>query len=584
MASKPIATAAVLAAIEAEDVADLSGLLAFGVNLNINALGEHATHGQIAPLHLATRLAASGTVRALLDVGASVATADGMGWLSLHHLAASDAPGQSKAIVLQLLQQAGADADAATAYAQETALHLAARVAGTDAAFFALLVLAARDTARDASGRTPLHSLALAPLPSLGDPNARTPFVSAAVSSSVVAVSAASTASSTRLIELADILLRYTSISPQDADADGRSAADLASANGQLELAEWLRGAEARAARARRRRCCGRGGRYCWVQPLLVILITACGHACAAYYCLPDLPPAWPSIALATLCACVLVCGLTTALSDPGYLPKLAIQPHDPQPPAPSAPPQADPAESLTPPPPPADPRNGSSFCYACRAPKPLRAKHCRSCDRCVSQFDHHCPWLGSCVGVGNRVPFYLFVTLILIDCLALGAIAIASMIAAENRDELAWLLGAASPIAPPPLQAPPPETWLCDKLPAWWCEHTPWRERSKHAFRIVLTATSVVLAVPLAVFWLARTRNIFENLTTNERHNLKRYAHFRAAGGGFVNPFDRGLAGNCAHYFCMPCSGGASTRLQVVQVQGPGARSEGRAPLLHPS
>ncbi|KAG8936862.1 palmitoyltransferase pfa5 [Tulasnella sp. 418] len=41
---------------------------------------------------------------------------------------------------------------------------------------------------------------------------------------------------------------------------------------------------------------------------------------------------------------------------------------------------------------------------------KPMRAHHCRICATCVLNFDHHCPWIGQCVGARNRKFFVNFV------------------------------------------------------------------------------------------------------------------------------------------------------------------------------
>ena len=38
---------------------------------------------------------------------------------------------------------------------------------------------------------------------------------------------------------------------------------------------------------------------------------------------------------------------------------------------------------------------------------KPPRAYHCKMCDTCCMKMDHHCYWLGNCVGLYNTQYFF---------------------------------------------------------------------------------------------------------------------------------------------------------------------------------
>ncbi|KNF06033.1 hypothetical protein PSTG_01027 [Puccinia striiformis f. sp. tritici PST-78] len=68
-------------------------------------------------------------------------------------------------------------------------------------------------------------------------------------------------------------------------------------------------------------------------------------------------------------------------------------------------------------------------WCSRCRTYRPPRTSHCRICDYCVQQSDHHCTFLNNCIGRDNYFVFIIFLFTTTVAMLSTMAISITHIV-----------------------------------------------------------------------------------------------------------------------------------------------------------
>jgi palmitoyltransferase len=162
-------------------------------------------------------------------------------------------------------------------------------------------------------------------------------------------------------------------------------------------------------------------------------------------------------------------------------------------------------------------------LCPTCLCRRPIRSKHCGTCNRCVGGFDHHCNWINNCVGYRNYPAFLTFLF---------------GIVVTEFLGIYMWILYLAS-ILPQHLSIWRPWSVITHSSLVW--KTSP----DILYMLIILTPTWIIQCAAL----YTQMRNWIDGTNFLERGAPRKFSYLYQEGIYF-NPFDLGFFGNMIEKF----------------------------------
>nr|GEX24098.1 probable protein S-acyltransferase 7 [Tanacetum cinerariifolium] len=182
-------------------------------------------------------------------------------------------------------------------------------------------------------------------------------------------------------------------------------------------------------------------------------------------------------------------------------------------------------------------------YCDTCMFYRPPRCSHCSICDNCVERFDHHCPWVGQCIGRRNYRFFFMFVssaTLLCIYVFSFCWVYVIRIMHSENTS--IWRALIKTPASIVLIIYTFLSVWFVGGLTVFHLYLISTNQSTYENFRYRYDRTEN----PYNIGFLGNFMEVFWNSIPPSKNNFRAWVQkerelpTRVAGGSFVNPIEK--------------------------------------------